>query len=111
MLQEIINWMADLQVDEFFVDPMQPYNESYEQIARALEHRAEWPEINNIMSERPRYNAWKNNLNTRLIELWRKVQSRSPNTKAIACDHQSKLKLDMVTGEVMDWATYDSYED
>ena len=63
------------------------------------------------MSDKDRYKAWKSDLNNRIIELWRGVQKRSPDTMAIACDHESKLKMDMTTGTVMDWATYDTYED
>lgn len=111
MLQEIINWMADIQVDEFFVDPMQPYTESYAQVTQALQHRPEWHGINVTMSDRHHYANWKASLNERVTELWHGVRDRSPATMAIACDHQSKLKMDINTGAVMDWATYDTYED
>lgn len=111
MLQEIMDWMVSIKVDEFFVDPMQPYNESYEQVTQALQHREEWPEINNIMSNRDHYREWKADLNRRLIEMWHRVREKSPRTMAIACDHESKLKMDMTTGTAMDWSTYDSYED
>jgi len=110
MLSDLMDWMTDIKVDEFFVDPMQPYNESYEQVRLALQDRPEWPEIDRLMSDKELYKTWKEDMNARLIEMWHQVRHKSPETMAIACDHESKLKLDMTTGTVMNWATYDDYE-
>lgn len=93
----LANEMARLKVDEFFLDPMQPYKQSLEKVEESL---FDWPNLNNlisIMSNKMTYNDWKENIHNLWINAW--DQSRSPLTRAIACDHERGIWKDMATGK------------
>jgi len=88
--------MARLEVDQFFLDPMQPYKPALDEVGRVLSVRPEWPEIYAKMIDKERYTAWKDQLHKDWMAAW--DQSKSPKTLAIACDHERGIWKDMKDG-------------
>jgi DNA repair photolyase len=104
LIDEYAEKLADLQVDEFFVDPMQAYPATYEAVKKSLEGRPEWIKIEKIMGDKDAYKKWKGNFHDKWIKAWSKVTHKSPNTMPLSCDHATKSRINMNTGEKLDWA-------
>ena len=111
LIDQFATQLAELQVDEFYVDPLMPYNESLTAIREGMHDNPEWPDVESIITDRPRYLAWKREFHIKWTTAWRAVAHLSPKTKPLMCDHETKMKVDMNTGEYLDWKAYDSYED
>ena len=108
MIDELVERMADLRVDEFFVDAFQRYGPSVERIE--ADPPPEWAQIDKIASDRAAYKTWKKGFHIKWTDAWKKVAHKSPDTMPIACDHETKMKVNMNTGEWMNWEQYDAYE-
>lgn len=95
--EQFTQFMADelarLKVNEFFVDPMQPYAQSLEKVRECLKGHPKADAIINLMSDKPKYEAWKDQFHKDWIKAW--DQSKSPNTLAIACDHERGIRKNM----------------
>jgi DNA repair photolyase len=102
--------LATMKVNEFFVDPMQPYSDSFDAMREAMGGSEEWAAIEDIVLNKRNYRIWKQEFHRKWTEAWKKVRDRSPNTMPISSDHASKKKIDMNTGEYLDWESYDQYE-
>lgn len=96
--------LAELQVDEYFVDPMQPYKDAFEAVFGAVKNEEAWPEVRDLLSDKPRYSAWKDNQGEVWTEIWKKHDNKK--TLAIWCDHERKVWINMRTGEQMDERNY-----
>ncbi len=100
--------LADIGVDEYFVDPMQPYKESFEAFRAACLglNGVNWEEIQAIMLDRDRYFEWKGNF----FKLWdterKKHEARVPHQLPIWSDHEHKVWIDMRTGQQMSKRVY-----
>jgi DNA repair photolyase len=108
-ISDFAEQLARLKVDEFYVDPMQCYSAAMKRIAADPPH-SEWSKIEAIMEDRAAYKAWKKELHIKWTEAWKKVAHLSPDTMALSCDHETKMKINMSTGEWLDWKQYDQYE-
>jgi DNA repair photolyase len=87
--------LARLKVNEFFVDPMQPYTQSLVKVEECLKGYPQADAIINLMKDKPRYEAWKDQFHSDWIKAW--DQNRSPDTLAIACDHERGIRKNMAT--------------
>lgn len=104
--EEYAKILAEIGVDEFFVDPMQAYNESWLALKAAMQGHASWPAIEEVMANPVDYDAWKETYKARWIEAWGKVRKKSPHTLPIWSDHVHHTWYNMNTGEDMDVNRY-----
>lgn len=107
-IEEFAEKVAELQVDEYFVDPMQPYKESFDSFRDACQSldSVNWPEIERIMTNRDEYLDWKADFFGRWDEERRKHQHKAPDQLPIWCDHENHVWINMITGNQMDHKHY-----
>jgi len=107
-IEEFVNKVIDLKVDEYFVDPMQPYKEAYESFAKACQGLpdVDWPKIAATMSNKEDYLDWKTNFFLRWNEERKKHQHKAPDQLPIWCDHENKTWVNMKTLKQMDHKNY-----
>ena len=103
---EYARTMADIQVDEFFVDPMQTYSESFAALGECMKGHPDWERIEEIMSDKASYEEWKLVYRDAWLAAWRKVRHLSPNTLPIWSDHVNKTWTNMNTNQEMDARAY-----
>lgn len=101
LTEEYCGEMADIGVDEFFVDPMQAYSESYEALKSSMAGDKNWPKVEEVMTDKARYQAWKDGFKADWQARWIKAGAPA-GTLAIWCDHVSKVWEDLVTGQPLD---------
>lgn len=106
LTDEYAETLANIGVDEFFVDPMQAYGESWEAMKACLAGHSSWPGIEAVMEDKEAYAEWKEEYRRSWFEAWAKVRKKSPKTLPIWSDHASKTWLDMNTGRQMDVFRY-----
>lgn len=108
MIEEFAERLAKLQVDEYFVDPMQPYKESFEAFreACATVPSLNWPEIEATMLDKDKYLDWKFDY----LQKWNKAREQhqhlAPNQLPIWSDHEHKVWVNLRTGEQMNKRAY-----
>jgi DNA repair photolyase len=107
-VDEFVEKLADLGIDEYFVDPMQPYKESFASFRTACQglEGVNWHEIERIMMDKDEYLDWKADFFGRWNETRKKHQHKAPNQLPIWCDHENKVWLDMRTMTQMDSKHY-----
>lgn len=106
--EEFVNKLVDLEIDEYFVDPMQPYSDSFEafkESCKSLEG-VEWHQIEQTMLDKERYLDWKMDFFTEWNEARKKVQHKAPKQMPIWSDHENKVWIDMRTGQQMSKRKY-----
>lgn len=102
--EELAQEIGKLGVDEFFVDPVQPYDESFKRMRECLQGEATWPQVEQIVTEKARYLAWKQQYWDSWKEAWGKYGS--PNTLAIWSDHENHVWRKLISGEHMNPQLY-----
>lgn len=102
--EEFAKKMAELGVDEFYVDPMQAYGEAMKATKEAIGHIKEWPEIEKLLTDKIAYREWKEKYRETWFKVWEK--NKSPKTLAIWQDHITHKTVDMSTGKELDRALY-----
>jgi DNA repair photolyase len=104
MTEELARKLGALEIDEFFVDPFQPYNEAFVRMSECMEDDPSWAATKAILSDKPSYLQWKE----RYWDSWKKAWSQhgSPETLAIWSDHENHVWRKLVSGEKMDPALY-----
>ncbi len=102
--EEFAKKMAELEVDEFYVDPMQAYGEALKATKEAIGHIKEWADIEKLLTNKEQYLEWKEKYRQTWFEIWEK--NKSPKTLAIWQDHIRHIMIDMSTGEEMDHDLY-----
>lgn len=106
--EEFVNKLVDMQVDEYFVDPMQAYKESWEAFkhsARSLSS-VNFPEIERIMLDKDEYLDWKFEYLQRWNELREPIQHKAPGQLPIWSDHENRVWVNMLNGEQMSKRAY-----
>jgi len=102
--------LADLKVNEFFVDPMQAYSESFAAIDATMRgdpaHAKLWREVSRTVQDAAAFQDWKDTYRAAWERAWAKVQKRSPHTLPIWSDHVHHVWIDMRNGEQMDFKLY-----
>lgn len=100
--------LAELEVDEYFVDPMQPYKESFEAFRKACNTipNLDWHNIESTMLDKEKYLDWK----FTYFQTWnaarKKYEHLAPKQLPIWSDHENKIWVDMRTGQQMDHRVY-----
>lgn len=110
LIDDYAKELSDAQVDEFFVDPVQPYEQSLQAMRAAAGGDPRWAAVEKVITDRIAYRKWKKDFQLKWEAAWRKVKDKSPKTMPLMCDHETKMKVNMNTGEHLDWKKYDSYE-
>ena len=105
LTEEFAQKLAEAKVDEFFVDPMQAYDQSFEATKAALQHDPRWPAIEGTMQNAESYDAWKEQFEKRWTKAWK--QHGHPEARPIWCDHINHVWRNMNTGQDMDTNRYD----
>lgn len=100
--------LAELNVDEYFVDPMQPYEQSFRAVQSAVTKYSNdlWPQIESTMSDRNKYLKWKDMYFLRWQESRAKYQHLAPSQLPIWSDHENHVWVNMITGGQMDFKNY-----
>jgi len=106
-VEEFCQRLAEIGPAEFFVDPMQPYKESFESFETAMQGDSRWPRIREIMTDRQEYSDWK----AMYRQLWERHWTqyglpKSPETLPIWSDHEFRVWVDMRTGAQMSKRCY-----
>ena len=105
-IEEFVQKLAELQVDEYFVDPMQPYKESFQSFQIACQKLGlNWSEIANIMQNKERYLDWK----AEYFARWNteRIKYNISDQLPIWCDHENKVWVNMNTMQQMNQRNYD----
>jgi len=107
-IEEFAQKLAELQVDEYFVDPMQPYKESFEAFKTACSKvpGLDWNSIEQIMKDKDEYLLWKGEYYKRWNAARLKHEHIAPDQFPIWSDHESHVWLDMRTGKQLDTKKY-----
>lgn len=105
MTEEFCDRLAECEVNEFFVDPMQAYSESFTALQTAMAGDPLWPQVEATMRDKKRFDAWKAQYRKDWEQTWAK-KGNPPGTLAIWCDHISRVWTDMVTGQDLNPALY-----
>ncbi len=107
-IDEFAKKLAELGVDEYFVDPMQAYKESYESFEQACKRLPgiKWNEIEEIMKNKQKYNEWKSNFQDKWNESRAKYESLAPNQLPIWSDHEHRVWVNMKNGLQMNKKNY-----
>lgn len=100
----IIQTFSQIGVDEFYIDPMQPYRESIEAMNASFGEDPAWLQVRNIITNPEAYANWKAENCKLCCELWKKYDNQ--RTFAIWQDHQTKFTIDMRTGAELDRKHY-----
>ncbi len=108
MIDEWTERLAQLGVDEYFVDPMQPYKESFAAFKQACQGMpgVNWSETEAIMLDRDRYLDWKFDFFQRWNEARKKHEHTVPDQLPIWSDHENHTWVDMRTGQSMSKRNY-----
>lgn len=105
LTEEYCGQMADIGVSEFFVDPMQAYSDSFAALGQAMAGDPAWPKVEAIMTDKAKYQAWKDRYKSEWEAAWKKVGAPA-GTLAIWCDHVNNVWTDLVTGKALDPRLY-----
>lgn len=100
--------LARIGVDEFFVDPMQPYKESFTAFEEAMAGSGDWQAIKDVMGDKERYLEWKEWYKSEWTAAWRVASAKYGReaTLPIWSDHEYKVWVDMRSGESMSKRVY-----
>jgi DNA repair photolyase len=101
---EFCKRLADIGVDEFFVDPMQAYDQSFTATEETLQNDPDWPKTRTIMQVTDNYNTWKDAFRKAWEKAWKKHGREE--TLAIWCDHINHTWDNLRTGEKLDPRNY-----
>lgn len=106
--EEFVQKLVELQIDEYFVDPMQAYKESWDAFKRSAGNlqSVNFPEIERIMLDRDKYLDWKFDYLQRWNGFREPIQHQAPNQLPIWSDHENKVWVNMLNGEQMSKRTY-----
>ena len=98
--------LAKIGVDEFFVDPLQAYGESWKAVNEALSDHPRQAEIEGIVKDKVKYQLWKNIYRKQWEAAWNAVAHNSTTTLPIWSDHEHHTWVDMRSGQSMSKRVY-----
>jgi DNA repair photolyase len=90
LVEETVKMLSELNVDEFFVDSMQAYSESWAATKTALAGHPDFSAIVKIVENKTSYNIWKAKHRDEWMVTWRQFKKLN-TTLAIWCDHQDRV--------------------
>jgi DNA repair photolyase len=94
---EFAQQMAEAGVDEFFVDPMQTYDQSFTATKEALSNEDRWSEVEAIIQNEVKYQEWKNDFKARWSKAWEPYHN--DKTLPIWCDHVNHVWKNLITDQ------------
>ena len=103
---EFVERLAKIGVDEFFVDPIQPYGTSLTAMRQAMVGYAGWQAIDDLITDKASYQLWKAAYAQSWYDAWAKVKSTNPKTLPIMMNHVTHTRIDMRSKVAMDWKLY-----
>ena len=108
LIDEFARRLAELQVDEYFVDPMQAYKESFAAFKDACQKlpQLSWSAIESTMTNKAEYLRWKAEYYSKWNESRQKYQHLAPDQMPIWSDHENDVWVDMRSGEQMSHKYY-----
>lgn len=106
-IPDFVKKLVELEVDEYFVDPMQPYSDSFAAFKTACESQAvDWKKIEETMLDKDAYLFWKNGFYETWKREYAKYAGQAANQLPIWSDHENKTWIDMRTGLAMSKRKY-----
>lgn len=110
LIDEWVQNLVDIGCDEYFVDPMQPYADSFEAFKQACATipSLDWNKIQSIMTNKNAYLDWKFDFFQQWNNKRKQIQHLAPDQLPIWSDHENKIWVDMRTGQQMDRRSYGS---
>lgn len=107
-IPEFVQKLIALGVDEYFVDPMQPYAESFQAFAKACYGLpgVNWTQIEQTITDRNAYLDWKADFFGTWNEEREKHQHLAPNQLPIWCDHENGVWINMLNMKQMNHCHY-----
>lgn len=101
--QEFVEKLIKYQIDEYFVDPMQPYKESWDAFKKSARNlkNVNFHKIEQTMMNRDKYLDWKFNYLQSWNTFRKPIQHHAPNQLPIWSDHENKVWVNMLNGQQM----------
>jgi len=104
MTDELAEKLGEIGVDEFFVDPVQPYDAAFKKMCEYLADDPNWPAVEKLLLDKSNYLLWKDAYWKQWKDAWRRYGNKG--TLAIWSDHENHVWRELVTGEHMDPEMY-----
>lgn len=101
VIESISQKVAEIKTDQFFIDPMQAYDQSYKKLKESL-HGQLKADIAEIMEDKEKYQEWKEQHMEKWKNMWQKVGSK--NTLPVWSDHENKVYKHLITGKDVDYS-------
>ncbi len=113
LIEKWVEILSDIAPAEYFVDPMQPYQESFSAFAQACTkiEGLDWTQVRDTMLDKDKYLEWKQQYRQRWESARKKLEHKCPDTLPIWCDHEFGTWVDMRTNKSMDNSRYGDEED
>jgi len=108
-IEPFIQQLTDINVDEYFVDPMQAYPQAVEHLKKNIGSCKEWDEIHKIITNKKEYSIWKQAYYQAWDEIRQKYQHNAPDQLPIWSDHQNHVWINMITKVQMNPKDYNGY--
>jgi DNA repair photolyase len=104
LVDEFAYLLAESAPDEFFVDPMQAYDQGFKATKDSLQDDPNWAQVEATMQDKAAYQTWK----VQYREKWRTAWEKHGNktTLPIWCDHISHVWENLATGEPLNPRSY-----
>ncbi len=101
---ELAEKLGKIGIDEFFVDPVQPYNAAFQKMSECLQDDPNWLDVETLLANKANYLLWKDQYWNQWKQAWK--QFGSSNILAIWSDHENHVWRKLVSGEHMDSDLY-----
>lgn len=108
-IEQFAEKLASIGVDEYFVDPMQAYKESFDAFEKSCSQipSLDWAAIKDTMLDKRKYLDWKHTYYQRWQAARAKFQHLAPDHQMpIWCDHVNHTWVNMKNEEQMDYKNY-----
>jgi DNA repair photolyase len=112
LIERWVEILSEIAPAEYFVDPMQPYQESFSAFAQACTkiEGLDWTQVRDTMLDKDKYLEWKQQYRNRWDLARKKLEYKCPDTLPIWCDHEFGTWVDMRTNKAMNNAKYGDEE-
>jgi DNA repair photolyase len=104
LIDDFCKKLADAEPNEFFVDPMQAYDESFKATREALSGDDKWQSVETIVNDEVLFRRWKSDFREKWRTSWR--QHGNSTTLPIWCDHVNHVWENLLTGELLNPRSY-----
>ena len=98
--------LAELKIDEYFVDPIQPYPESLKALDEGIKNHPKYQQIIKTITDKQAYAEWKQEYYEKWQTERRKHQHLAPDQTPIWSDHVHHVWVNMKTEKHMNPKDY-----